>query len=42
MQDLHATIYHFSMEGRSHSPTKADKHMSDMRAPEELLPVLHA
>jgi hypothetical protein len=42
MQDLHATIHHLSLESRPHSTPKANQHLPDMRAPEELLPVLHA
>jgi hypothetical protein len=41
MQDMHTTIHHISLESRSHSATEADKYMPNMRAPQELLPVLH-
>lgn len=42
MQDLHTTLHHLPLEGRPHSATEAHEHLPDMRAPEELLPVLHA
>jgi hypothetical protein len=42
MQDLHASLHNLPLEGRPHIPTEAHQHLPDMRAPQELLPVLHA
>jgi hypothetical protein len=42
MQDLHATLHHFPLEGGSNCSTETHKHLPDMRAPQELLSVLHA
>jgi hypothetical protein len=42
MQDLHTTFHNLPLESRPHSATEAHKHLPDMRASKELLPVLHA
>ena len=42
MQDLYTALHHLPLESRPHSTTEAHEHLLDMRASEELLPVLHA
>ena len=42
MQNLHKTLHRLPLEDRPHGSPKANKHLSHLRAPEELLPMLHA
>lgn len=42
MQDMYPPHDSISMEGRPNGTHKGDEHLFDMRAPEELLSVLHA
>lgn len=42
VQDLYPALHHLQVEGRPHLAPEAHRHLPHMRAPEELLPVLHA
>lgn len=42
MQDLHATLYSLSLEGRQDRATEENQHMLDLRTTEELLSTLYA
>lgn len=39
---VHASVYDFPVEGRPDCAHEANEHLSDLRAAEKLLPVLHA
>jgi hypothetical protein len=42
MISVHATVYNLPLEGRPHGANQTDEHLPDVRAPEELLPGVHA
>lgn len=39
---VYTTLYHLPLESRPHFAPEAHQHLPDLRAPEELLPMLHA